>query len=155
MIRVRVAPVLVVRRDDLRTELADQLHQRRCGVFHLQRGEAAVRQRRQRVALGETRVDPAEPLLPDAEDLAGRVHLLPADLGDVREHVRAVHVRIQDRAALTTGTGGDHHVDAFGDVPGGRRGALAGLVVGVSMDMQQAKIFSHKTQWSSKPEENQ
>ena len=51
--------------------------------------EAALGQRRLRVALGQPGVDEAEPALLDAEDLGGAGHLLAADLGDVRRAPRA------------------------------------------------------------------
>ena len=42
-----------------------------------------------------------------------RLHLLAPDLGDVLEHVGAVHLGVQDRAALAAGAGDDVHVDAL------------------------------------------
>ena len=100
VVGVRVAAALVVRRHDVRAEPAHDLDQRDRRLVDVEGGEAALRQRRQRVALGQPGVDEPEPDLLDAEDAAGGVHLLPADLGDVRQHVGPVHVRVEDRAAL-------------------------------------------------------
>ena len=111
VVGVRVAAVLVVRRHHVRPEAADQPHQRLGGLLDRDEREAALGQRRQRVALGQAGVDEAEPVLLDAEDLAGPVHLLAADLGRCSQHVGAVHLRVEDRAALAAGAGGDHDVD--------------------------------------------
>ena len=99
--------------------------------------EAALRQRGLGVALGPAGVDEAEPVLLDAEDVAGALHLLAAHLGDVLEDLGAVHLRVEDRAALTTGAGDDVDVDALGDVLGGRRSPLARLVVRVGVHVHQ------------------
>ncbi len=71
------------------------------------------------------------------EDLAGAVHLLPADLGDVGEHLGPVHLRVEHRTTLAAGAGDHVHVDALSDVLGRRRGALAGLVVGVRVHVHE------------------
>jgi hypothetical protein len=137
VVGMRVAAALVVRRQHVRPELADQPDQRRHRVLERHQGEAVLGQRRLRVALGPTGVDEAEPVLPDAEDVAGPLHLLAADLGDVLQDVGPVHLRVQDRAAFAAGTGGDVHVDSLGDVHRGAGGALARLVVGVGVDMHE------------------
>ena len=72
-----------------------------------------------------------------AEDVAGPLHLLAADLGDVGQHVGPVHLRVEDRAALAAGARHHVHVDALRDVHRGRRGALARLVVGVGVHVHQ------------------
>ena len=112
--------------------------------FGLLQAEAALRQRRQRVALGQAGVDEAQPGLLDAEDLAGPVHLGAADVGDVGEHLGTVHLRVQHAAALAARTRRDQHLDALGDVPrhGGR--ALARLVVGVRVHRHQTQLLSHQ-----------
>ena len=61
VVRVGVAAVLVVRRHDVRAELADDPDQRLGGHLDRLEREAAVGQRRQRVALGQPGVDEAEP----------------------------------------------------------------------------------------------
>ena len=137
VVGVRVAAALVVRRDDVRAELADQPHQRGGGLLQRHQGEAALGQRRLGVALGPAGVDEAEPVLAHAEDVAGPVHLLAAHLADVLEDVGPVHLGVEDRPALAARAGGDVDVDALGDVPRGRGGALAGLVVGVGVHVHQ------------------
>src|SRR5947199_150775 len=81
---------------------------------HGRQREAPLRQRRQRVTLGEAGVDEAEPVLADAEDGPGAVHLGPADLGDVVLDVLAVLQRgVEDAAPLATGAGDDEDVHAL------------------------------------------
>ena len=138
-----IAAVLVVRREDVRPEAADQPHQRLGRDLRVDQPEAALGQRRLGVALGPAGVDEAEPVLAYAEDLAGGLHLLAPDLGHVLEHVGAVHLRVQDRAALAAGAGDDVDVDALGDVLGGGGGALARLVVGVGVHVHQAEHVVH------------
>ena len=53
------------------------------------------------------------------------------------QDVGAVHLRVEDRAALAAGAGGDVDVDALGDVLRRRRRALARLVVGVGVHVHQ------------------
>ena len=53
------------------------------------------------------------------------------------QDVGPVHLRVEDRAALAAGAGDDVDVDALGDVPRGRRRALARLVVGVGVHVHQ------------------
>jgi hypothetical protein len=131
VVGMRISAVLVVRRHDVRAELAHQTHQRRRRDLHRQGREAALGQRRQRVALRQAGVDEAEPRLTYAEDRARGVHLLPPDLGEVREHAGvALQPGVEDRPALPTRARGDQHVDALGHVARHRRGALARLVVG-------------------------
>ena len=139
MVGVRVAAVLVVRRHHVRLEAADQPDQRLGGLLDGHQAEAALGQRRLRVALGPAGVHEAQPVLADAEDLAGPLHLLATDRGDVLEHVGPVHLGVQDRAALAAGAGHDVDVDPLGDVLGGAGRALARLVVGVGVDVHQAE----------------
>ena len=142
VVGVRVAPVLVVGRQHVRAELADQPDQRQRRLVDVHQPEAALGQRRQRVALRQAGVHPAEPHLGDAEDLPRPVHLLAPDAGDVGQHVRAVHGRVEDRAALAARAGGDDDVHALGDVARGGRRPLAGLVVGVGVHVQQTESLA-------------
>ena len=113
------------------------------GLVHVLQGEAALGQRRQRVALGQPRVDEAEPLLLDAEDLAGLVHLLLPDLVDVLLDVRvALELGVEDRAALASGAGHHQHVHPLGHILGHGGRALARLVVGVGVDGHQSQLLS-------------
>ena len=106
-------------------------------------GEAALRQRRQRVALGQAGVDEAEPRLLHAEDLAGLVHLLLAHLVDVLLDVRvALELGVEDGAALASRAGGDQHVHPLGHVLGHGGRALARLVVGVRVHGHQSQLVS-------------
>ena len=119
----------------MRPELPDQVHQR--SGRHLQRlqGEAAVRQRGQRVTLGQAGVDEAEPRVPDPQRRGGLGHLLPAELGDVAGQLRVVlQSRVQDVAPLAAGAADHQHLDALVDVAGQGGRALAGLVVRVGVD---------------------
>ena len=79
----------------------------------------------------------AQPVLAHPEDVPGPLHLLAADLGDVRLDVGALHLRVQDRPTLATRAGGHVHVDALGDVHGGGGGALARLVVGMGVHVHE------------------
>ena len=142
VVGVRVAAVLVVGGQHVRTELADHLHQRPGGLVRVEQREAALRQRRQRVALGQPGVDEAEPDLLDAEDLARPA---PSRRGAARRGspgsrgVSIFGLRID--AALAAGAGGHHHLDALGHVVRGGRRALARLVVGVGVDVQEPQGF--------------
>ena len=134
-----IAAALVVRRHDVRAEVADEPDQALGRLLERDQGEAALGQRRLGVALGPAGVDEAEPVLPDAEDVAGAVHLLAPDLGDVLQDVGAVHLGVEHRAALAAGAGGDVDVDALRDVLRRRRGTLARLVVGVGVHVHESK----------------
>src|SRR5664280_35357 len=82
-----------------------------------------------RVAIGQARVDETQPVLPYAEDAPGLVHLLPADLGQVGEHLGPLHRGVEDGTPLAPGAGHHHDVDAGRHVARHSRGALARLVV--------------------------
>ena len=140
VVGVRVAAVLVVGGEHLRPELADHLHQRAGRHVRVVAGERFRRELL--VALGQAGVDEAQPDLVDAEDLGGLLHLRAPQLGQVRLVLRAVHPRVQDRAALAAGAGGHQHLDALRDVVGGGRGALARLVVRVGVDVQEPKVHA-------------
>ncbi len=138
VVGVGVASALVVRRHDVGPEAAHQPHERGGRLLDRERREAPLRERRLGVALGPPGVDEPEPVLPDAEDVAGPLHLLAAHLGDVGLDVGAFHLRVEDRPALPARAGDDVDVDALGDVHRGGGGALAGLVVGVGVHVHQA-----------------
>ena len=72
--------------------------------------EAALGQRRQRVALGQPRVDEAQPGVLDAEDLGRLGHLLAADLVDPVRHPGHVHRGVEDVATFAAGQ--RHHQHA-------------------------------------------
>ena len=96
VVRVRVAAVLVVRRQHVRPEGPDQPDQRLGRLLERDQPEAPRRERRLRVALGPPRVDEAQPVLADAEDVPGAFHLLTPDLGDVGLHVgKTLYVILQ------------------------------------------------------------
>jgi hypothetical protein len=139
VVGVRVAAALVVRRQHVGAEPADQPHEALGGLLERHEREAALGERRQRVALGPAGVDEAEPVLPDAEDVAGAVHLLAADLGDVLPDLWTVHLGVEHGAALAAGAGDDVDVDALGDVLRRRRSALARLVVGVGVHVHESE----------------
>ena len=63
---------------------------------------------------GQPGVDPAQPVLAYAEDLARRVHLRAADGREVGQHVGVVlQPRIEDGSPLPAGARDDVHVDAL------------------------------------------
>ena len=95
------------------------------GLVKIGQREAAFRQRRQRIALGQTGIDESEPGLADTEDLAGPIHLGSPDLGDVGPDLRPVEVLVQHAAALAAGARDHQHVDSVGDILRHRRGTLA------------------------------
>jgi hypothetical protein len=143
VVGVRVAAVLVVRRHHMGPELPHDPDQRTGGDLDILQREAALRQRGQRVALGETRVDETEPGLLDPEDRPRRVHLGAANLGDVVPDVRPVKLWIEHTAAFAAGAGDDHDFDTLGDVLRHRGRALARLVVGVGMYGHQSQLLCH------------
>ena len=141
VVRVRVAAVLVVGRHDVRPLLADHAHQRLDLLLEVAEGEAAVRQRRQRVALGQPGVDEAEEDLAHAEDLAGPLHLRGTDRRDVSQHLGTVHGGVQHRPPGAVGERDDEDVDTLPRVAGHRGRALAGLVVRVRVDAHQPQLL--------------
>jgi hypothetical protein len=104
VVGVGVAARLVVGDEDVRAHLADHPDERLGGdVEGLQR-EAPGRQGRQRVALGQPRVDEPEPDVVEPDDLLGRAHLVAAYLGDVPQDVGVVlEAGVEDVAALAAG----------------------------------------------------
>ncbi len=142
VVGVRIAAVLVVGGHHLRSKPPDHLDQPPDLDLQIGQREAAGRQRGKRIALRQTRVDEAEPDLFDAQDLPGPVHLGTTDLGDVGQHVRPVHRRIEDGTTLSTGTGSDHNLDTFSHIAGRRGRAFARFVVGVGVDVQQSQALA-------------
>ena len=137
VIGVRVAAVLVVGQHHVRPELAHRLDQRLGGDLQRLQREAALRQRRQRISLGQAGVDEAEELLPDAEDLAGPGHLRPPDaarsarisgrsMALLSMSPRSPPVRVQTMTSAPAA-----------DVTRHRRRALARLVVRVRVHRHQ------------------
>jgi hypothetical protein len=146
VVGVRVAAVLVVRRHHVWPERADQADQRLGRNRHVHQTETALRQRGQRIALGQAGVDPAQPVLPDTEDLARGVHLAAAHLGQVGQHGLVVlQLRVEDRTALSPGAGDDVHIDALGDIADHAGRAFARLVVGMGVDRHQPQLLAHGT----------
>ncbi len=142
VVGVRVAALLVVGGDDVRLEGAHDLDQRRRGLLGRHQVEGVGGQRDAGVgepALGQAGVDEAEPVLPDAEDLPGPVHLLGADARQVLLDLGAVHLGVEHVAALAPGAGHHQHLDTFADVARHSGGALARLVVRVRVNTHQAQ----------------
>ena len=100
MVGMRVATGLVVGQHHVRPELAHRAHQRPGRLVQRGQCEAASRQRRLRVTLGQAGVDEAQETLVDAENFAGTDHLFLPETGQVLPHFRPVHRRIEDIAAL-------------------------------------------------------
>jgi hypothetical protein len=143
VIRVRITAGLVIGRDDVRPELAHQLDQRQRALGRVDQAETTLRKRRRRIALRQAGVDEAQPCLLHTEDLPRLGHLGAADVGDVRDHLGPVHLRIEDAAALAPRTRRDQHRHALGHVSGRRRGTLARLVVGVRVHRHQTQLLGH------------
>ena len=87
-------------------------------------------------------VDEAEPYLLDSQDLPGAIHLLPPDVGDVGQDVGSVHRWVEDRAALTAGTGCDDNIHSLSHVLRRRRCASARLVVGMGVHVEQPQTLA-------------
>ncbi len=103
-------------------------------------GEAALGQRRQRVAFGQAGVDETEESLLHPEDLAGPVHLGPAHGRQVRADLGPFHCLVQDVAALAAGQRADQDLGPLAHVPGHRGRALARLIVGMGMHRHQPEL---------------
>ncbi len=142
---MRVAAVLVVGDHHVRAELSHHLDQFTRRDLDRHGGEDVLRQRRGRVALRQPGVDEAQPAVLNTEDLRGLGHLGAADLGQVLDHLRPVHGRVEDAARLPTGTGDHHHFVSLGHVTRGRRGSLAGLVIRVRMHRHQPQLVRHRS----------
>jgi hypothetical protein len=112
VVGVRVAAVLVVRRHDVRALATHHLDERAGGLLEVAQAEAALGQRRQRVALGQP--ESTKPRKTWRRRGCPRVlHLLRPDGGDVREDLGAVHGRVEHRPARAVGERHDEHVDAL------------------------------------------
>ena len=143
VVGVRVAAVLVVRGDHLRPERADLRTSRPAALSTSSRAKQPSGSGGSGSPSGRPGVDEAEPLLLDAEDLAGLVHLLLAHLVDVLLDVRvALELRVEDGAALAARAGHDQHVHPLGHVLGHGGRALARLVVGVGVHGHQSQLLS-------------
>ena len=142
VIGVRVAAVLVVGGHHVRPEFADHPHQRLGGDLQRHQREAALGQRRQRIALGQAGVDEAQPGVLDAEDLGGLGHLVAPDLGDASVHLGQVHRRVEDVAAFAAGQRHHQHAMTLVGIARQGRGTLTGLVVGVGVHRHQPQ-FGH------------
>jgi hypothetical protein len=140
VVRVRVAAVLVIGEDHVRAKITNEPDQRGRRLGQRDETEAALGQRRLGVAFRQAGVHETEETLLDPEDLAGPGHLRAPDLGEVGEHFRPVHRRVQDAAALAAGHRGDQDLDAFARVPGHRGGAFARLVVRVRVHCHEAQL---------------
>ena len=143
VVGVRVAAVLVVGGHHVRPERADQRDQRRGGLLDRHEGEAALGQRRQRVALGQPGVDEAEPAPARRRGSRGPRAISARRISAMSATTSGRSMRrVEDAAALAAGAGDDQHVDALVDVAGHGRGALARLVVGVGVHRHQAQLVA-------------
>ena len=145
VVRVRVAAVLVVRRHDVRAELADHADQRLGG--HLDR-LAARSSPRAAAAAGRPRAAPSR-RTPASVCCTPRISCALA-ISRRRTSGRSRRIsgscfsaRVEHVAALAARAGDHQHVDALGGVPRHRRRALAGLVVGVRVHRHQPQPFTH------------
>ncbi len=148
VVRVRIAAVLVVREDHVRTELAHQLHERCRGAFERLQGEAALGQRGQRIALGQSGIRETDPAVFDVQGLGGLGHFLAAQTRQVAiGHGNAFHLGVQNGALLTAGARGHHDACTQAHVMGHGCRALAGLVIRVGVDGQEPefRIIRHGT----------
>jgi hypothetical protein len=147
VVGVRVAALLVVGHHDVRPELPDQLDQRLGRGVDVLPGEAPDGQVGRVVGVvvfDPAGVDETQPGLPHAEDLAGALHLGPADLRQVGQDVRVVgELRVEHIAALAAGARDDEHLDALAHVTRHRGRALAGLVVRMCVHGHQAQLLTH------------
>lgn len=133
-----IAAVLVVGDHHVRPKVADHAHQRLGRLLQRHRCERSFRHRRQRITLGKSGVDKAEPGLRDAECCGRLGHLVATHLWKILQDSRPIHRRIQDVAALATGQCDDEDVVAFGRVARDRRRALAGFIIGMRVNRHQS-----------------
>jgi hypothetical protein len=130
-----VAPLVVgVSHDDVRPFLPDDADQRPDRFLEWGRGEGAGLAARWHV-----RVPVAEH--PDpfiAEMRCCSYQLLTADLRETRLHLRTIESRVQDVAGLTSGAANEHRAYPCRGIASNAAPSLGGLVVGVSMNREQA-----------------
>ena len=140
VVGVRVAANLVIGDDDVRAVLTHQAHERRGGAVQGHGAKATEGKRRHGVALGQTRVEEANPAVLNAHDFAGSRHLGAAQTRQVTVRTRAVsNLLVQDVAALAAGHRRHHEAGTAGDIRRGGTGALGGLVVRVGVHREDAQ----------------
>ena len=140
VVRVRVAADLVVGDEHVRAEPAHERDQRGRRIPERDLGEAVRREGRQRIPLGQARVEEAEPGVPDAEDARGLGHLLAAHGRDVPVRPGGVpERRVEQGAGLAARARDDHDLGPGRRVGGHRAGPLRGLVVRVGVHRHEAQ----------------
>ena len=140
VVGVRVAADLVIGDDDVRAVLTHQTHERRGGTIQGHGAEATEGKRRHGVALGQTRVEEANPAVFNTHNLAGSRHLGAAQTRQVTVRTRAfIDLLIQDVTALAAGHRRHHEAGTTGNIRRGGTGALGGLVVRVCVHGQDAQ----------------
>ena len=91
------------------------------------------------VVLEIARVHKTQPLLPDAQDFTGLIHLGATDLRQVGQHRLVISkFGIEDIASLASGAGDHQDVDTFAHITCRARCAFAGLVVGMRVNGHEA-----------------
>ena len=140
VVGVRVAADLVIGDDDVRAVVTHQTHERRGGTIQGHGAKATEGQRRHRVALGQTRVEEANPAVFNTHDLAGSRHLSAAQARQITVRTRAlIDLLIQDVTALAAGHRRHHEAGATGNIRRGGTGTLGGLVVRVGVYCEDAQ----------------
>lgn len=144
VIGMRVPAKLVIRRDDLRTELANQANQRLDRVCDGQIRKTARWQRRLGVSFGEARVLEPQPCVSNIQRLHSSRHLRQPNRGQAMLVDGGLGGGIEDIPALSPSAGDDHDIDTFRSILGHRGSALAGFVIRMCVHGHEAEICGHR-----------
>jgi hypothetical protein len=139
VVGVRVAAVLRVGDDDVRTRVADHVGERACGDVEVHARERPLRDgRRVLVPSGVGEAELVRGVEPDRGDRVGELVLTHARHADRIER-RGVERRVEHLARGAVGAGHERDVRALVDVARGGRRTLRRLVVRVRMDEQERR----------------
>lgn len=145
VVGVRVPAEFVIGGHHLRTEGADDVHERKHRHLVGNPIEASRRSLVVEIAVRQSRIDVADPDMFGAESCSGGGHLLTTETGDVTAGLRALQKRrVENVSGLTTGHGGDEHPGTQRSVLRARCRTLGGFVIGVGMDGQEAQPMVRK-----------
>ncbi len=143
VVGMRISTLLVVGRYDMGPERPDQSDKRARRVFQRNACEASIGQLVTifyPIVLEVSGVDEPQPLLLNAKDLSGPVHLLAANLTEIGGDLKIIgQLGVEHVATLATGARCHQYGHTLSDVAGGTGRSFAGLVIGMGVDRHKPK----------------